>query len=308
MALRLLVSPQKMPAGRNPIRPRRVQKQPGGRALDPWRAGKERNIPLTKDKCLKIAMRQSALELGCRAEDFVCGENIALPAAPANPAARRYLSLPQDCALVSYGTNVVAAASDRLLPDVREYISRYAAAHCFETPNLLVLEDALRAHGFRVCFMAEYFLPDPARLDAGACGFSIREMHPLDFAPLYLPEWSNALCSDRRDLDVLGMGAYDGDCLVGLAACSADCADMWQIGVDVLPAYRLRGIASTLTARLALAVLARGKVPFYCAAWSNLRSVRNALRSGFFPAWAELAAKPAAFVERMNQESVRRDL
>lgn len=214
---------------------------------------------MTKDKCLKIAMRQSALELGCRAEDFVCGENIALPAAPANPAARRYLSLPQDCALVSYGTNVVAAASDRLLPDVREYISRYAAAHCFETPNLLVLEDALRAHGFRVCFMAEYFLPDPARLDAGACGFSIREMHPLDFAPLYLPEWSNALCSDRRDLDVLGMGAYDGDCLVGLAACSADCADMWQIGVDVLPAYRLRGIASTLTARLALAVLARGK-------------------------------------------------
>ena len=116
---------------------------------------------MTKDKCLKIAMRQSALELGCRAEDFVCGENIALPAAPANPAARRYLSLPQDCALVSYGTNVVAAASDRLLPDVREYISRYAAAHCFETPNLLVLEDALRAHGFRVCFMAEFFCRIP---------------------------------------------------------------------------------------------------------------------------------------------------
>ena len=39
-------------------------------------------------------------------------------------------------------------------------------------------------------------------------------------------------------MDVLGIGAYDRDNLVGFAACSADCDDMWQIGVDVLPEYR----------------------------------------------------------------------
>ena len=44
----------------------------------------------------------------------------------------------------------------------------------------------------------------------------------------------------------------------------------------------------------------RGKVPFYCAAWSNIKSVRNAIRSGFRPAWAEMTAKPAAFVDGMN--------
>lgn len=48
---------------------------------------------------------------------------------------------------------------------------------------------------------------------------------------LYLPEWSNALCSDRKNLDVLGVGAYDKDKLIGVAACSADCDDMWQIGL-----------------------------------------------------------------------------
>ena len=48
---------------------------------------------------------------------------------------------------------------------------------------------------------------------------------------LYLPEWSNALCSDRKNLDVLGVGAYDKDKLIGFAACSADCDDMWQIGL-----------------------------------------------------------------------------
>ena len=67
---------------------------------------------------------------------------------------------------------------------------------------------------------------------------------------------------------------------------------MWQIGVDVLPDYRRRGIASALTSRLAVETFARGRVPFYCAAWSNLRSARNALRCGFYPAWVELTVKP----------------
>ena len=39
------------------------------------------------------------------------------------------------------------------------------------------------------------------------------------------------------------------DKLVGLAACSADCDNMWQIGVDVLPEYRRMGIASSLDSR-----------------------------------------------------------
>ena len=75
---------------------------------------------------------------------------------------------------------------------------------------------------------------------------------------------------------------------------------MWQIGVDVLPEHRKRGIGCAITSRLALEILARDKVPFYCSAWSNIRSVRNAIRSGFLPAWAEMTIKPAAKVDEMN--------
>jgi len=83
---------------------------------------------------------------------------------------------------------------------------------------------------------------------------------------LYKPEWSNALCEERRQLDVFGVGAYDKDKLIGLAGCSADCERMWQIGVDVLPEYRRKGITDALTSRLAIEILERGKVPFYCSA------------------------------------------
>ena len=99
------------------------------------------------------------------------------------------------------------------------------------------------------------------------------------------------MSKERRELDMLGVGAYDNGRLVGLAGCSADCPEMWQIGIDVLPEYRRQGIASVLTNRLALAVLEQGKVPFYAAAWSNTRSFRNAIKSGFRPAWVAMTAR-----------------
>ena len=149
--------------------------------------------------------------------------------------------------------------------------------------------------------MAEYYLPDVKRLCPIKCGYELRVLESKDFSELYLPEWSNALCEDRKELDVLGMGAYHGGRLIGLAGCSADAEMMWQIGVDVLPEYRRQGIAAALTSGLAIEIMKREKVPFYCSAWSNIRSVRNAIKGGFVPAWVEMTVKPADFVNDMNK-------
>ncbi len=184
---------------------------------------------------------------------------------------------------------------------VKKYINKYPVEHCFETPNFHVLNDELQKKGMRICFMAEYFLPDMNALTARDCDYEMKVLEPKDFADLYTAEWSNALCDKRKHLDVLAVAAYDGNRLIGLAGCSADCDTMWQIGVDVLPEYRRKGVASALTSHLALEILQRNKVPFYCAAWSNIRSVRNAIKSGFRPAWIEMTAKSIEFVSEMNK-------
>ena len=75
---------------------------------------------------------------------------------------------------------------------------------------------------------------------------------------------------------------------------------MGQIGVDVLKDYRHQGIAVSLTSHLAVEILKRDKVPFYCAAWSNIPSVRNAIRSGFRPAWVEMTAKEESYINELN--------
>lgn len=256
---------------------------------------------MTNQQIWKTALQQSAYDCNCRPEDFLSDKHL-VTRSQTHPLARKYLPLPFACDMVSYGNNIVAQTNDLLAPIVEQYINRYIAAHCFETPNIHVLDEMLAPHGYKVCFMAEYFLPDVDAIRALSCPYELRLLHPEDFADLYTSEWSNALCEKRKELDVLGVGAYDNGKLVGLAGCSADCEEMYQIGIDVLPEYRRQGIASALTSRLALEILKLGKVPFYCTAWCNLRSARNAIKCGFRPAWVELTAREIAFVDEFNQQ------
>ena len=256
---------------------------------------------LNNKEILKIALEQSAEDLCAKASDFEKLQNTVV-LSRRNERARRYLNLPFSCQLVSYGSCIVASVSPECYDITEKYINSYSVEHCFETPNLHVLNEELIEIGQKICFMAEYFMPDTSILKALDCNYRLRVLTQQDFADLYRPEWSNALCRDRQHLDVLGVGAYDGCRLVGLAGASADCDTMWQIGIDVLPEYRRQGIASALTSRLAIEILDRGKVPFYCAAWCNVKSVRNAIKSGFRPAWVEMTAKSCETVDSMNNK------
>lgn len=252
---------------------------------------------------MDIALAQSAVDCGCGAGNFLKDENTLVESFDA-PGARRYLKLPHVCNFVYYGAGIVASAGREYMEAAGRCLEMFPAGRAeyamFETPGMHLVNGIFEGVGARVCFMAEYFLPDMRALRERTCPVEVRILERGELGELYTPEWGNALCRERAELDVLGVGAYDRGKLVGLAGCSADCDTMWQIGVDVLPGYRRRGIASALTSRLALETMRRGKVPFYCAAWSNLRSVRNSISAGFRPAWVELGVGKREFVDGMN--------
>ena len=254
----------------------------------------------TNEQIMQIAMKQSAADINSKETDFLKNENIIVKSC-VGPLARKYYKEPIACNLVSYGENIVASVKDEYRDIVEEYIGKFVSYHCFETPNLHWLDERMSELGQKVCFMAEYFLPDMTKLTRLPCEYELKVLKQEDFSALYLPEWGNALCAERKELDILGVGAYHKGNLIGLAACSADCDSMWQIGVDVLPEYRRKGIASSLTSNLAIEILENGRVPFYCCAWSNVKSSRNAIKSGFIPAWVEMTVKPADVVNEMNR-------
>jgi len=255
---------------------------------------------MTNKEMLKIAMKQSAYDSNCNEADFINSENKVVLSA-LNKKARKYLESPFLLDLTSYGNNIVASVSKGYEEIALDYINKFPVEHCFETPNLLVLMEKLKPYDTNICFMAEYFLPDMTVLKPLSCSYEVRILTPDDFKDFYLPMWSNALCEKRRHLDVLAAGAFDQGKLIGLAGCSADYDSMWQIGVDVLPEYRRQSIASALTSTLADEIIKRGKVPFYCCAWSNIKSARNAIKSGFRPSWVQVTAKKNSFIEDMNR-------
>ena len=258
-----------------------------------------KKLGMDNQEILRIAIKQSALDCNAKEEDFVSSENV-LTDLKFSEKIRKYYSEPISCILVSYGNGTVASVKEDCRDIMEEYLSRFTTYKCFETPAIHWLDERLEPLGQKTCYMAEYWLPDIERVEILPCRYETKLLTAADFQELYLPEWSNALCEKRKELDVLGVGAYDNGVLIGLAACSADCDTMWQIGIDVLPAYRRQGIASALTSRLTAEILKRDKVPFYCCAWSNIASARNAIRSGFQPAWTEISVKTLEYVKECN--------
>lgn len=51
-------------------------------------------------------MEQSAYDFGCNADDFLKTTNVIVPSCKSE-SARKYLSLPFECNLASYGNNIV---------------------------------------------------------------------------------------------------------------------------------------------------------------------------------------------------------
>ena len=135
---------------------------------------------------LRIAMAHSAEDLCCSAEDFEKNEN-AVVYSKKNDKARKYLTLPFSCQLVSYGKNIVASVDPALEAITRDYINRFTFYHCFETPNMPALSEKLRPFGLDVCFMAEYFLPDVHALKELPGPYELRVLTPSDFTALYRP-------------------------------------------------------------------------------------------------------------------------
>lgn len=73
---------------------------------------------------------------------------------------------------------------------------------------------------------------------------------------------------------------------------------IYGAGTNTAPKEVTRPAVSRFCTR----TLSMRKLPFYCAAWCNVKSVRKAIKSGFRPAWVEMTVKPCETVDGMNKQ------
>lgn len=232
-----------------------------------------------------------SLELNCFPEDFGKNENI-ITAPVLNEGRRVYQQEPYFFHMATIGSNAVITSDERLHSFLREWSAEKQGHWLFELPNLLPLEKELNKYGYSLSQSHHMFLPESQSEPIGSFEtkwFFDKQIHQF-YGDVRFP---NAICSEYLPYrpDRIVVCAYiDGE-IAGMAGCSEDAKGFQQIGIDVMPQHRSKGIGAYLVATLKKEIEKRGDIPFYGTSLSNLHSWNIAIKCGFRPAWVEIGCK-----------------
>lgn len=240
-------------------------------------------------------LQQLALEFHTVPEAFTTpGLTITLPAKP--KGVRLFSREVPFFLMAGTGNSVVVSADERMHGFVRSLSGEVNGLHrLFEFPALTKINEEVKKYGHQVWGTEHMFLPGrrliriplPDRFsyrwyesEEEISSFYPNTQFPMALHPAYHP--------DRPD--VIALAALDGGKIAGLAGASADTAEMWQVGIDVLPQYRGKGLGAALVSALSLRIQEKGHLPYYGSAVANLHSQAVAVRCGYVPAWVETEA------------------
>lgn len=135
-----------------------------------------------------------------------------------------------------------------------------------------------------------YYIPDCNKIKKlpRPDGFEFHIKEGKEIHDLYkISRFENAIQYDINHPrpDVIVIYAMHDNNIVAMAGASADSDLMWQIGIDVLPQFRNKVLATSLVSNLALMIMEQGIVPYYGTASSNIASQSVAYKIGLIPTW-----------------------
>lgn len=236
-------------------------------------------------------LKQLSVDYNCKPSDFKAAQNvITVPAL--NEGRRSYSPGMPFLEMVTCGENAVFMADETLHDFLRGLIKDTEGHHMFEHETLPKLDEELKRYGYKLNPTHHMFLA--CRNVSVEERFVVKWFYDDEIIPFYGdPRFPNAIaypapCPVRPDR--IAVVALDGDTIMGMAGCSEDAPHWQQIGIDVLPEYRSRGIGSYLVTLLKNKIIDMGDVPFYGTGSANVYSQNIAIKSGFKPAWVETEA------------------
>lgn len=236
---------------------------------------------------------QLAADYNCSPEDFFA-EAGKVTLSEAADGQRILTEKPSPFKAATFGKNTVISANSELTEAARE-LSSIKGTKLFDGSGIAAVNSLTSPHGYVIGMITQYYLPSDDFAPLGFGGYDLRifgEQEIKDYLYPNFTGYDNALMyhasGNRRD--VLAVCAVSGNTVLGMAGASNDSDTFWQIGIDVLPEHRGKGLAPILVSVLANEVIMRGKVPYY-GTWSgNIFSQRTAIKSGFLPVWSEMHA------------------
>jgi GNAT superfamily N-acetyltransferase len=243
-------------------------------------------------RCYTRLLDLLGIEYSCSPADLRGSRNI-LTVSAANPGRRQYAPEAPYFQMVTLGNCAAVTADRELHPFLKGWMGERTGHWLFEYPNLAPLERELETRGYRLTSTFHMFLPCSAKA-ADETEYPVRWFPEGELDAFYGDaRFPNAILPKRDPLrpDRMAVCAYSGSAVMGMAGCSEDAPHWQQIGIDVLPEYRSRGVAAYLVRLMREKILEWGDIPFYGTGIGNYHSWNVALNSGFRPTWLEIGAK-----------------
>lgn len=241
---------------------------------------------------LRKACELLALEFNCSPEDFLKSENVLTVSRPGE-GRRIYTSDKLFFQMATLGNNAVITADKCMQTFLREYIKNKMGHWLFEIPNLLPIQRELEKHGYTLTQTHHLFLPcrdvvvtkeRPVKWYYGSGLSQFR-------ADSRFPNAIEAMDCETESPLRMAVCAYDGDQIMGMAACAEDAPNWYQIGIDVLSEYRSQGIGTHLVGLMKKQIIRQNGIPYYITSIAGYHSWNIALACGFKPAWVEISAE-----------------
>lgn len=236
-------------------------------------------------------LNQLSLDFNCTPTDLQAKKNIITISA-LREGRRNYSPGKPFLQMATLGTNTVIMADECLHEFLYSWSENVEGHRLFEFDNLTKLNEELKKYGYRLNPTHHMFLPC-RRIEMEEC-CKVKWLYDSEINPFYGDtRFPNAIafptpCPVRPDR--IAVIAYDGDSIMGMAGCSEDAPHWQQIGIDVLPSYRSKGIGTYLVTLLKNKIIDMGDIPFYGTAAANIQSQGIANNSGFKPAWVQTEA------------------
>lgn len=218
----------------------------------------------------------------CYADDFLSDENKVVLADESDD---------DFYSMMCFKNAVIVKAKKDIYEWSKRFISKHVGFRCFDLMQTTVLSRELLKHNF-LLHGGQGLLPDmTVKRSAPETSFSIKIFNPNETMKIYdyidRNEWH--MCKPSEDT-ALTVAAFDKDKIIGLSSADSDTDILWSIDVEVLPQYRSKGIAVSLTTEVTNILLDKGVIPFATGAWSNNASKTTLYKCGYYPAWSSMGS------------------
>lgn len=247
---------------------------------------------------LETVKEQFAKDYNCTTHDFNNRNNLVTDL-KAIKGRRIYTNEKEILKILIFEGKAIICADECIKEWCINNLSNTSAEWFYLYPVLRKIDNKLNEFGYEIDNTHHYYLPKESTDNINTIN-NIRWYEKEDINQFKDDDrFDEAFAFDDNYPDILAVAALDNnENIIAMAGASEDSETMWQIGINVLPEAKGKGIGKDIVALLKNEILKRDKIPFYGTIESHIASQKVAIKSGFYPAFAELKARKKSTTDR----------